>query len=104
MEGNSKTGLILGASGAGKSEYVINKLIKDSKEFPEKNYIIIVPEQFTLELQREIIKKHPNKAVMNIDILSFNRLAYRIFCELGINLLSVLDDTGKTLILRKIIE
>ena len=57
-----------------------------------------------METQRDIVSRHPNNGTMNIDIVSFTRLAYRVFGELGINELSVLDDTGKMLILRKVIE
>ena len=39
---------------------------------------------------------------MNIDVLSFARLAYRVFEETGGGMLPVLDDVGKNLILRKI--
>ena len=96
--------LILGSSGAGKTHYIYNEIIKKSEENPEKNYIIVVPEQFTMETQKDIVELHPRHGVMNIDIVSFNRLAFRIFEELGINRLSILDDTGKTLVLRHVIE
>ena len=39
---------------------------------------------------------------MNIDVLSFKRLAYRVFDELGITNLTVLEETGKNLVLRKL--
>ena len=39
---------------------------------------------------------------MNIDVLSFKRLAYRVFDELGITRLTVLEETGKNLVLRKL--
>lgn len=96
--------LILGSSGAGKTRYIYNQIIKKSIDHPERNYIIIVPEQFTMETQKDIVDIHPRHGVMNIDIVSFNRLAFRIFEELGINRLSILDDTGKTLVLRHVIE
>lgn len=96
--------LILGSSGAGKTNYIYSQIIKKSEENPDKNYIIVVPEQFTMETQKDIVELHPRHGVMNIDIVSFNRLAFRIFEELGINRLSILDDTGKTLILRHVIE
>jgi len=41
---------------------------------------------------------HPNRGIMNIDILSFMRLAYRIFDEVGGENRPVLEDTGKTLV------
>lgn len=96
--------LVLGGSGYGKSGYIFEQLIEMSVKNPDKNYIIVVPEQFTMQTQKEIVERHPNHGVLNIDIVSFNRLAFRVFEELGISNLSVLDDTGKTLILKRIIE
>lgn len=96
--------LILGSSGAGKTHYMYEEIIKKSIDNPEKNFIVVVPEQFTMATQKDIVERHPRHGVMNIDIVSFNRLAFRVFEELGINRLSVLDDTGKTLVLRHVIE
>ena len=95
---------ILGPSGAGKTRYIYSEIIKKSMDNPQKNYIIVVPEQFTMAVQKDIVELHPRHGVMNIDIVSFNRLAFRVFEELGINRLSILDDTGKTLVLRHVIE
>ncbi len=96
--------IVLGGSGAGKTYKVYEKIVKDSIKNPSENYYLVVPDQFTMETQRDIINRHPHKGTMNIDIVSFSRLAYRVFGELGVNRLSVLDDTGKMLILRKVIE
>lgn len=96
--------IVLGGSGAGKTHRVYENIIKNSIKNPGENYYLVVPDQFTMETQKDIIKRHPYEGTMNIDIVSFNRLAYRVFGELGINKLSVLDDTGKMLILRKVIE
>jgi ATP-dependent helicase/nuclease subunit B len=94
--------LLLGNSGAGKSYQLNQYLIEQSMANPDTNYIIIVPEQFTLQTQKNIVTMHPRHGVMNIDIVSFQRLAYRIFDEVGGNNLASLDDTGKNLIIRKI--
>jgi ATP-dependent helicase/nuclease subunit B len=95
--------LILGSSGSGKSYRLYKKMISESMEKPENNYLIIVPEQFTLQTQKDIVTMHPNHGTMNIDILSFMRLAYRVFDEVGGNDIPVLEDTGKSMVLRKII-
>lgn len=95
---------IYGSSGAGKSTLLYKELIKSSIKNPNRNYIAIVPEQFTMETQKDIVMLHPNKGTMNIDIVSFGRLAYRVFEEIGTERLPILDDTGKNLILRKVLE
>ena len=96
--------LIIGASGCGKSRYLTEKLIAASVNDREGSYIVAVPEQFTMETQKNIVFNHPDHGVMNIDIVSFERLAYRIFEEQNVTLKPVLDDCGKLLILRKVIE
>ena len=93
---------IMGNSGAGKSRYAYEKILAEAARHPEKNYLIVVPEQFTMQTQKDLVMQHPNHGIMNIDVLSFVRLAYRIFEETGGQALPVLDDEGKNLILRKI--
>lgn len=95
---------ILGASGVGKTTYIYDEIIKESMANIDKQYILLVPDQFTMETQKDIVVKHPRHGSMNIDILSFGRLAFRVFEELGISKMSILDDTGKTLLLRHAIE
>ena len=93
---------ILGASGSGKSYYIYEKIIKESIENPGTNYIVLVPEQYSLALQRKMVTLHPNKGSMNIDVIGFNRLSYRIFDELNIKPAKVLEDFGKTMLIRQV--
>ncbi len=94
--------LILGGAGSGKTTYLYQKVIKESLEHPDQLYFIIVPEQFTMQTQKDIVTMHPNHGTMNIDIVSFQRLAYRVFEELAVGQLAVLDDIGKSMVLRKV--
>ena len=94
--------LLTGGSGSGKTHRLYTDLIRDSIENPDTKYFAIVPEQFTMQTQKEIVTLHPNHGVMNIDIVSFQRLAYRVFEELAIVNPDVLDDMGKSMILRKV--
>ena len=68
---------IMGNSGAGKSRYAYEKILAEAARHPEKNYLIVVPEQFTMQTQKELVSLHPAGGILNIDILSFQRLAYR---------------------------
>lgn len=38
---------VFGASGAGKSYYIYQKIIRESIQNPKKQYLVLVPEQFT---------------------------------------------------------
>lgn len=93
---------IIGGSGSGKTRRLYEDLIALSLQQPEGRYFAIVPEQFTMQTQKDIVTLHPNHGTMNIDIVSFERLAYRIFEELSVQSLSVLDDMGKSMVLRKV--
>lgn len=96
--------LILGNSGAGKSHYIFEKVIRESEEHPKKQFLVIVPEQFTMQTQKDLVTMHPRHAIMNIDVLSFERLAHRVFDEVGGEHRKILEDTGKNLILRRLAE
>jgi ATP-dependent helicase/nuclease subunit B len=93
---------VIGNSGSGKTEYVYRQVIRDSAESPDRQFLVIVPEQFTMQTQKDIVSRHDDHGIRNIDVLSFARLAWRIFEELGTQTGIVLDDMGKNLILRKI--
>ena len=93
---------IFGSSGSGKSRCLYRRIIEESMQHPEKNYIVLVPEQFTMQTQKDLCLAHPRGGIMNIDVLSFGRLAHRVFEELGRDQRPILDDEGKNLVLRRI--
>lgn len=92
---------VWGRAGTGKSRLVLDRLIKESVDRPEEKFFLIVPDQFTMETQQEMIRRHPRHGTMNLDVVSFHRLAYRVFEEQGIRDLKVLDDIGKSMLLRR---
>ncbi len=91
-----------GASGAGKSTGLYREVIEKSIAEPGTDFLIIVPDQFTMQTQKDVVMMHPRHAIMNIDVLSFGRLSHRIFEETGHSSFSVLDDVGKSLVLRHV--
>lgn len=91
-----------GPSGAGKSRKLYEEMINRSKENPKQNFLIIVPDQFTMQTQKDLVTLHERGGIMNIDVLSFGRLSHRILEEVGSRDIPVLDDTGKSLVLQKV--
>ena len=62
---------ILGGSGSGKSTYVYDQVIDRSIKEEKKRFFILVPDQFTLQTQMEMVNRHPRGGILNIDVLSF---------------------------------
>lgn len=56
-----------------------------------------------MQTQKELIAISDKKGIMNIDVQSFLRLAFRVLAETGTANMPVLDDMGKTMILKKVL-
>ena len=95
---------IIGNSGAGKSYAAYQNVIREASRNPINMYYVIVPEQFTMQTQKTLVEMHPQKGILNIDVLSFERLAYRIFEEVGGDTRKVLEETGKNMVLQKLVQ
>lgn len=93
---------IFGNSGFGKTTYIYERIIQESMEYPKERYYCIVPEQFTLTTQRDFVLMHPRKGIFNIDVVSFQRLAFHVLEEVGENHRMILEETGKNILLRKL--
>lgn len=91
-----------GPSGAGKSRLLYEEIITRAMENPRQNFLILVPDQFTMQTQKDLVTLHKRGGIMNIDVLSFGRLSHRIMEEVGGGDKPVLDDTGKSLVLQKV--
>jgi ATP-dependent helicase/nuclease subunit B len=94
---------IIGSSGSGKTHDLYETVILESIQNNDTKYMVLVPEQFTLQTQKDLVCMHPKKGIMNIDVLSFMRLAYHVFEEVGGNRRMVLEDTGKSMIVKKVV-
>ncbi|MCR5267057.1 MAG: exodeoxyribonuclease V subunit gamma [Lachnospiraceae bacterium] len=92
----------LGNAGSGKSHQVYEEVIREAGMHKDRTYLVIVPEQFTLQTQHDLVNLHPDGGILNIDVLSFARLSYRVFEEVGFAKAPglLIDDMGKNLILR----
>lgn len=95
---------VFGVSGSGKSEEIYRRIIEASMEHPDRNYYLVVPEQYTMEAQRDLVARHPNGGILNIDAIGFNRMCYRIFDELNEPVESVLMDFGKSMLIKKVLD
>ncbi len=91
-----------GPSGAGKSYKLYRELLDRAHACPKTNFLVIVPDQFTMQTQKDLCSLSERGGIMNIDVLSFGRLSHRIFEEVGGGDTPTLDDTGKSLVLQRV--
>ena len=91
-----------GPSGSGKSHRIYEEIMQRAAEEPGRNFLIIVPDQFTMQTQKDLVMRSDRDGILNIDVLSFGRLSHRILEEVGTKEMPVLDDTCKSLVLQKV--
>ncbi len=96
--------IYLGPSGSGKSRALFTGAVKNAAQDIRKNHLVIVPEQVSHVVTERILSLSESHGIMNIDVLSFNRLAHRIFDNAGGDNKEIIDDTGKNLILKTVIS
>jgi len=95
---------ILGSSRSGKTDFIYEQMIKDSMEHEDEEFFFLVPDQSTLNAQRQLVQRHPRHGTFNIDVVGFFRLTYRIFEELSYIPKDLLEDEGKSMVIRKVME
>lgn len=70
---------IYGKAGSGKSSFCFDEI---SKKIDGANKIyIITPEQFSYVQERKLLDTLCQNAVLNAEVLTFARMAYRVFQE-----------------------
>ena len=95
---------ILGNSGTGKTTYLYNKMIEASMKEGHNPIIFLLPEQSNMAAEQEMVMRHPMGGTMDISILSFTRLAFKVFDELNIHTQDILDDFGKSMLIMKLMK
>ena len=91
--------IVYGVSGTGKSEYIFNKIKENQKE---KTYII-TPEQFSFTAEKRLLDTL-GKATLSCEVLSFERMAYRVIKETIPEKLRNIGKSGKAEIIYDAIE
>ena len=92
-----------GPSGSGKSRQLYEEILLRACADPRQNFLVLVPDQFTMQTQKDFVTLSEREGIMNIDVLSFGRLSHRILEEVGWENVPVLDDTGKSLVLQSVV-
>ena len=92
---------IVGRAGTGKSQYCFER-IQQNLEQGETVYII-TPEQFSFTAEKKLLESVKNKAILQAEVITFQRMAYRILTQIGGITKIPLTDSGKSMLIESIL-
>ena len=93
---------IIGRSGTGKTSLCfkeISNLISDNNKI-----FIITPEQFSFTAEQNLMNAVKSKAVINAEVLTFERMAFRVLNEVGGSSKTNLSECGRAMLLYNILD
>ena len=93
---------LIGTAGSGKTYQCIQEIVAKQKT-QKGRQILLVPEQFTSQAERDLTMATGQSAILTAEVLSFGRLAYQIFAKSGLRHTNTVDDIGKQMALQKIL-
>ncbi|MEL7624436.1 MAG: PD-(D/E)XK nuclease family protein [Clostridiales bacterium] len=96
--------LILGRSGSGKTETCIRQISERLTAGGAEEYVFLTPEQATFANEKRLLKALGSAGGFRVKVLSFRRFVHWVLQETGGGLLPPLDNVGKSLVLRSILE
>ena len=88
--------LLLGRAGTGKTAAVLRRIAASGGE---RRQVLIVPEQASHEMERRLCAEAGNGASLYAEVLSFTRLASRVFAQAGGLAAPALDAGGRMLLM-----
>lgn len=97
--------IIYGRSGTGKSTYIFNEIANKIQSNTKRKIYIITPEQFSFTAEKKLLEAvAPVSAVISAEVLTFNRMAYRVMKEVGNARTKNLTSTGKSMLIYDILS
>lgn len=96
--------IVYGRAGSGKTYYCLNEMKDRLSAGGQHPLVLIVPEQFSLQAEKNLARISGPSGLFRAEVLSFRRLAFRVFSEVGGITRRHLDSAGKSMLLFKILD
>lgn len=95
---------ILGRAGKGKSFLIYREITKALQDGGDQPLILLVPEQYTLQAERDVIDQLCLPGIIRLEVTSFTRLAQNVFSRVGGLTRVFLNEQGKNMVLKYIVD
>lgn len=96
--------IIYGRAGSGKSSFCLEDIKNKLQKSPQIQHIIIVPEQFSLQAEQRLVRMLGASGINGVEVLSFRRLAHRVFSTAGGAVHSHINSAGRSMLLHRAID
>jgi ATP-dependent helicase/nuclease subunit B len=96
--------IIYGRAGSGKSSFCLEDIKQKLDKGKKGPFIIIVPEQFSLQAEQRLVRALGASGINGVEVLSFRRLAYRVFSHTGGVVHSHINSAGKSMLLYRAVD
>ena len=96
--------IVTGRAKTGKSTYIFDEIKNEIDVNKSENLILIVPDLMTYQTEYDIIHRLSCDGIMNVEVLSFKRLASKILEETGNMKTKDINVYGKIMLLKQIFE
>ena len=94
---------IYGRAGSGKSHFCFQDM-KSKLEKGENDLILLVPEDFSFQAEKDLLNFIGEKGLLHARVLSFKRMAYMAFSMIGGLNRSHIDNAGKAMLIYRIMD
>jgi len=93
--------IVYGKSGVGKSTYIFQEIANklENKKSNFKKIYIITPEQFSFTAEKKLLDTIKSQAVIEAEVITFNRMAYRVINETRRANQNQLSSCGKSMLI-----
>lgn len=95
---------VFGRAGSGKSYYCLNQIKKKLGNDKNNKLIMLVPDQYTFQTEKKLLEYVGEKALFRAEVLSFKRMATRVFDKCGGRAINVIEDSGKNMLIYKLLK
>ncbi|MGL5648651.1 MAG: helicase-exonuclease AddAB subunit AddB [Clostridium sp.] len=95
---------VYGRAGSGKSTFCLNQIKEKIKNNENNKLIVIVPEQYTFQREKDLLKLAGERALLRAEVLSFKRMGNRVFDDCGGRVHKIIKDEGKNMLIYKLLQ
>jgi len=96
--------IVYGRAGSGKTHFILDEIRSRIEENSGRTLVLLVPEQFSFQAEKNLVSVTKTGGILKTEVLSFQRMAHRVFNETGGITYPHIHPAGKSMIIYQILN